>query len=160
MALSHQKFLWGSLLLGTLIISLIAWIVFVPRFKSLVLYFPGADNLSLESEIHYIPWSKSESDQIRHAVHSLTNGPLSMKYRRIMPASAGVKAVYLKEKQLWIDFDPSIQAPDSECPLSPKKRISLIINSLQFNFPYLQHIKILVDGQELGAIPYQVKRKS
>ena len=160
MDVRQLKIIWASLLVGSLIISLVSWLVFVPRFKPVVLYFPAADSLALSSEIHYIPWAQSLPDQIRHVAQALSTGPLSMKFRRIMPSGSAVRAVYLKEKQVWIDFDDSIQAPDLECPLTPKARIATIVKAIEFNYPALQSIKILIEGQELGVNPLPVERKS
>jgi len=158
--LRNHRILWGSLLLSSLIVSIVAWLVFVPNFKSVVLYFPAAENNYLESEIHFIPWGNNESAQIRHAVQALAIGPLSMNCRHLIPSDTVIKAIFIKDKQLWIDFNQTVQAPDPDCPLKPKDRISALIRSLKFNFKNLNSIKILVEGQELVPFPPFAARKS
>lgn len=156
----RHHLLWGSLLVGSLAISIAAWLLFKPEYKAVVLFYPAAENSRLESELHYIPWGGGEPDRIRHAVRALAQGPLSMNYRRIMPQSTGVLGVFIEGKNLYVNFSSAIQSLDPLCPLTPKDRISAVIRSLKFNFPYLNSVKIMIEGQELGAARPYLARKS
>jgi len=156
----QSRILWGALLFASLALSALAYFAFLSPLKHIVVFFPTAGRVSLESEVHAIPRNSDIAVEIEQTVKTVLSGPLSMKFKRVAPLKAAVRAVFVRDNVAYVDLLSAIQESDSETPLSIPQRIEVIKKSILQNYPLIRNVVVLVQGQEINTTPYVTVRKS
>lgn len=156
----QHKVLWGSLFAATLLVSSLIFFLLVPPLKHVVLFFPTAGFVRLESEIHAIPRDADLRVEIERTIESLMSGPLSLKFKRVAPSGSVVRAVFVNGSTAYIDLESTVQVSDGETPLPVSGRLEIIEKSITQNFPSITNVVLLIQGQEVNTLAYQASRKS
>lgn len=116
------------------------------------LYFPAPNEDKLMAESRDITWARADADRVRQIVLALAEGS-HQGYRRVIPAPASVRAVFLAadgtaytdlSNDILNDFEPGIQ--------SETLAIYSIVNSIVMNLPSVKRVKFLIQGQEVETL--------
>jgi germination protein M len=112
------------------------------------LFFPSGNNV-LSSEEQTIFKSAEITNRAKQIVQRLLDGPRSSKLFPSIPPDTRIQELFVSDKRIaFIDFSDTIAANHAGGVLNEQATIYSIVNSLTYNLPEIQHVKILIGGIE------------
>jgi germination protein M len=113
------------------------------------LFFPSANDVLLSSEERTIFRSAEISNRAKQIVQRLMEGPQSPDLFPSIPAGTRIQELFVSEKGIaFIDFSDTMAANHAGGVLNEQATIYSIVNSLTYNLPEIQQVKILIGGVE------------
>ena len=114
------------------------------------IFFPTLDgSVLLSAEDQTIFKSSELVNQAKQILQKLQAGPSSKALLQTMPKDTKVEEFFVSEKgTAFIDFTNSIAANHPGGILNEQATIYSIVNSLTYNLPEIQEVKILIGGTE------------
>jgi germination protein M len=123
----------------------------VQRVRTVTIYFGSPDGTSLIAEHRTVPSSDNVSDNIRTVIEALISGPHEGAVATL-PASVRVRGVFLFEKTAVIDFSKELVDDFSGGTTAEFMLISSLVQTVCANFPEVESVRILVEGEEAETI--------
>ncbi len=112
-------------------------------------FFPGR-NGSLSGETRRLPHKKTKETEIQQFVEELILGPFDINHSRLLPENTRLLMVMYRPKNtLYLDFSADFVVHDTSMPLNPQEMVSGIKRNILYNFPFVKHIIVAVDGEQL-----------
>lgn len=116
------------------------------------LYFLRPDGEALAPEIHRIFRTATVLDRARQTVQALLDGPEGDLVASVPPGTQLMEIFITGEGTAYVDlgseFDSGLGAGTSDAVYA----VYAIVNTLTWNFPEVERVKILVDGDEAGVL--------
>lgn len=140
----------AAFLVATLLISVLAILLFPQEMSRRVLFFPNGVTGELGGEEHLLPRRSDRQEAIETFLEELILGPNTLGAIRIFPATTEIDLLMLRERELYIDFSPQILDLEEETRISFDDAVEMTVYNLRYNFPYLRAITVTVAGQLPG----------
>lgn len=137
----------GSVILGTLAISVLVFLFTGYRRVERVLYFPREHGAGLVTEARFVTRHSGLADNVSELVESVLLGPTRHDAARLFPRGASVRAALIRGHTLFLDLSSRILEEDPEVPLRGNDAIAALNRSIRFNFPRLWDTVVYIDGQ-------------
>jgi hypothetical protein len=145
---------WGIILI-LVILSSVSIYLFNPSKKaSYVIFFPGNISTRLSGEKRFLIKNRSSEEEITNFVEELILGPLSINHGRLMPKDTKINSLLLRDETLYIDFNYSFLFSSEPTILSAQEMLDAISQSVFYNFRFIKHLHITVDGHIPYSQPY------
>jgi len=114
------------------------------------LFFPGAEgDILLWSEDRTIYRSAELTKRARQIIQKLLEGPMTPDLFPSIPRETKLQEVFIDDSgRAYLDFTNSISANHPGGIVQEQATIYSIVNSLTYNLPEIQQVKILVGGVE------------
>ena len=118
-----------------------------PALKVVKLYFgvPGEDYLSLEER--RVVLGEEPNTQMKAVLEELIRGPEDKDLSRTVPGETEVRAVYLREGEIFVDFSSSLAENHPGGSTGELLTIYSIVDTLLLNFPSYTRVQILIQGK-------------
>lgn len=121
-----------------------------------VLFFPevpyhGAaqgGGLVLHREVRYVPYRPHLEPALRLLVEETILGPADHRTRHLLPAVAQVISTHVVDGVAYVNLSHHAWLADTAVPSTGAERIRTLSDTIQLNFPRLQAVRILIEGQE------------
>ena len=121
-----------------------------------VLFFPevpyhGAaegTGLVLHREVRYVPYRPHLEPALRVLVEETILGPADHRTRHLLPAVARVISTHVVDGVAYVNLSHHAWLADTAIPSTGAERIHTLSDTIRFNFPRLQAVHILIEGQE------------
>jgi germination protein M len=122
------------------------------NYREIVLFFQSPREDLLAPEKRKILWTESVTDQARETVLELIEGPRT-GLLPTLPAATGLREIYLREDgTAYVDLDRKFVDNHPGGSSAEIETVFSIVNTLTFNFPEIQRVKILVEGEERATL--------
>lgn len=117
---------------------------------SVKIFFPSADgDVLLAAEDQTIFKSADIANRAKQILQKLQGGPVLKSVLPALPKDTQVEELFVSEQGIaFIDFTNAISANHAGGVLNEQATIYSIVNSLAYNLPEIQHVKILIGGIE------------
>ena len=112
-----------------------------------VLFFPDPESHRLVGEEHFVPRVRGTEESVRLLVKELLLGPASFELSPLLPKSANLRSVSLRDRVLYVDFSTDLVLDLATVPLGLGQIIQGVANNAYFNFPRLRGVYVFVHGQ-------------
>ncbi len=145
----HRRYIFFILLGGSLLLSIVFYLLMPTKLEANVLFFPGATNQGIESELHFLPRNPVVPERAKLLASAMLGGPLSFKFKRLAPPGSQVVATYFVDGILWVNLSSEFQLGDGECPLSPHERLTVLRKAIKFNIHEAEKVVFLIQGKEV-----------
>jgi spore germination protein GerM len=121
------------------------------RVRIVTIYFGSADGEALVPEQRRLPSSKSMPDNLRSLIEGLISGPREGG-TATLPASVRVRGVFINDKTAVIDFSRELVDDFPGGTTAEYMLISSLVQTVCANFPQVEAVRILVEGEEVETI--------
>jgi len=119
---------------------------------TVTLLFGSIDGQGLTREIRKVSKKDTSLDQIKQLIEELIRGPYGVLVRTI-PEGTKLNSVYLlSDGTLVVDFSREIQTLHTGGTTGEILTVYSIVNSLAMNFPQVETVQILIDGDEVETL--------
>jgi hypothetical protein len=113
---------------------------------SVQVFFPGSE-LALKGEEREIYGTKELVDRLRQVMIIMLQGPRSKDLNAAFPEGVRLRELYLHEGCAYIDLE--IREPDRGIgAMMEQLALVSIRETVRVNFPTLERVKIVIDGEE------------
>lgn len=147
--------------LAVLVAGLSLTLYFVPNRELVrrVVFFPrsGATAASLGGELKSVPVRKDRLGDLAELAIAAVQGPMSYSFSPICDPRATVRGVYEVNNIAYVDLDMAFLAPLARADVEPDLRLRALRETILYNIPAYQGVRILLGGQESGAWPHVAK---
>jgi spore germination protein GerM len=123
----------------------------VEKVRDITLYFASADGSSLVPEYRQIASSPGTVENLRRVIEAVISGPEDGGMPTV-PSSVRVRAVYIHDKTAYLDFSSEIVDDFSGGTTAEYLLISSIVQTACANFPEVEAVRILVEGEERDTL--------
>lgn len=149
MRISRKPAIVGIAFLGMLVLSLALYLFLGKGMVSRVLYFPRDNGRhGLVAEQRFVPRHAALEKDIAELAAGILLGPTHVHAQRLFPRGGQVAASMLSGRTLYLDLSPDVLVPDPEVPVTVQEALSDLERSIRFNFPRIQSVVFLIDGQQ------------
>ena len=145
---NRTAFVWGSVFLFVLLLSLLLFLFVDNRQSQIVLFFPNYANHRLTGEERFVPRHSTESQGIETVVNELILGPEQLRHDRALARETTVRSLLVKGNTAYVDLSAGILFPTEAVALSFEESLQAIKRSIRFDFPSIKQVIITVEGQE------------
>jgi hypothetical protein len=146
----------GIVFLGTLVVSLLLFLVAGNRMTRRVLSFPGVDGRRMVAEERLVPRHRTLEANITELAEGVLLGPSGANAARLFPRGARVVSALVSGRTLFLDLSPLVLLGDLEVPLKSEAALAALDRTLRFNFPRLREVDFYIGGQK-PAFPEKKK---
>lgn len=120
--------------------------------ETVTLLFGSTDGQGLGTEVRKVSKKDTTLDQIKQLIEELIRGPNAVLVRTI-PEGTKLNSVYLlSDGTLVVDFSREIQTLHTGGSTGEILTVYSIVNSLTMNFPQVETVQILIDGDEVETL--------
>ena len=121
-----------------------------------VLFFPevpyhgAADStgLVLHDEVRYVPYRSRAAPALRVLVEESILGPADHRTHRLLPASVQVISTHVAGGVAYVNLSHHAWLAATAVPSTGAERIRTLTDIILVNFPRLQAVHVLIEGQE------------
>jgi len=118
-----------------------------PPLKAVKLCFAGPDGNYLSLEERKIILREEPNAQIKDVLKELIRGPENKDLSSILPNETEVRAVYLRNQDIYVDFSSSLSENHPGGSTGELLTVYSIVNTLLLNFPSYTRVQILIQGK-------------
>ncbi len=112
-------------------------------------FFPGLKG-ELSGETRRLPEKKLTEDKIEQFVEELILGPFDVNHNRLIPKETRLMGIMFRNQDtVYLNFSADFVILDGSTSLSYQEMISGIKRNIEYNFPFIKHIIVSVDGEHL-----------
>ena len=117
-----------------------------------VLFFPEAWEdggvTRLLGEVRYVPHRTAAGADLRVLVEETILGPADHRAQRLLPRSAEVISAHVRGGTAYLNLSRHAWFAAPPAPGSGAERLRALTAAIRFNFPRLQEVRMLIEGQE------------
>jgi germination protein M len=121
------------------------------QVRVVTIYFGSPDGESLVAEQRTIASSERLTDNLRNLIESLISGP-RQGGTETLPASVRLRGVFVHDNTAVIDFSQELIEDFSGGTTAEYMLISSLVQTVCANFPRVEAVRILVEGEEIESI--------
>lgn len=115
-----------------------------------VLFFPEAwglgGDLRLMGEVRYVPYRADAGGGLRLLAEETILGPADHRAQRLLPGATEVISAHVRGGAAYLNL--SRHAWFAPAPAGGAERLQALAAAVRFNFPGLQEVHVLIEGQE------------
>jgi Sporulation and spore germination len=137
----------GYVILGSLLVSVLAFLLAGNGRVERILYFPRDHGSGFVAEPRFLTRHRGLESNIAELVNGVLLGPARPDAARLFPRGATVRAVMLRGHTLYLDLTPRVLDTDPEVPLTGPGAFDVLGRSIRLNFPRVREIDLYIDGQ-------------
>lgn len=115
--------------------------------KAIKLYFSVSQENYLSPQERKITSSSEITGQVKAILAELISGPISSSLVPTVPPKTEVRAVYVKDKCIYVDFSSALREGHPGGSSGELLTIYSIVNSLLDNLPSQSEVQILIQGR-------------
>jgi spore germination protein GerM len=123
----------------------------VETTREVTLYFGSHDGGSLVAEHRQIISSRAVLENLRRVIEALLGGPRGDGVASL-PASARLRGVFIHDRTAFLDFSQEIVSDFAGGTTAEYVLISSLVQTACANFPEVDAVRILVEGEEVNTI--------
>jgi len=124
----------------------------VPKIKA-TLYFASEDGLQLVPTERDVPLAEGAVAQARAVLEAQLSAEAPPPLLSTIPAGTTLRGVFLSDRnEVFVDLDPSIRTAHRGGAQLELMTVYTIVNAVLTNLPTLQHVQILIGGQEADTL--------
>lgn len=142
-----------SVLVGSLVISVAAFLILGQQRVGRVLFFPDLLSEEVHAEERIVTRRDGQEAAVRLLLEELILGPADINSSRIVPKATQIQGLFVREEVLYVDLSPAAVAQSPDVRVEFRRSLALLRRNVLFNFRALEKVVITVDGQEPYA-PY------
>lgn len=122
--------------------------------RSVVLYFGDARGESQVAERREVPVGASIEARIEAVLGALVDGPDQREALGTLPRDARVRRVFYDDESAtaYLDFPPALVTEHPGGSAAEYHTLSSIVRTLGSNFPEVERVQILVDGEPIASL--------
>ena len=118
-----------------------------------VLFFPevpgiGSPGLRLMGEVRYVPYRAAAGDDLRMLVEETILGPADHRAHRLLPRGARVISAHVEGATAYVNLSRHVLLAPTSVPSTGRERLQGLADTIRFNFPRLQEVRMFIEGQE------------
>lgn len=117
-----------------------------------VLFFPQAwgsgGELRLMGEVRYVPYRADAGGDLRMLVEETILGPADHRAQRLLPGASEVISAHVRGGAAYLNLSRHAWFAPTPEPSSGAERMRALAAAIRFNFPGLQEVRMLIEGQE------------
>lgn len=117
-----------------------------PEMKTVKLYFSEPKSEYLVYEERKIVASPEIIEEAKSILEELIKGPHDSSLSTTLPSETEVRAVYIRDNYLYIDFSSSLRDKHPGGSTGELLTVYSIVNTLLDNFPSQSYVQILIEG--------------
>lgn len=117
-----------------------------PEMKTVKLYFSEPKSEYLVYEERKIVASPEIIEEAKSILEELIKGPYDSSLSTTLPSETEVRAVYIRDNYLYIDFSSSLRDKHPGGSTGELLTVYSIVNTLLDNFPSQSYVQILIEG--------------
>ena len=117
-----------------------------PEMKTVKLYFSEPKSEYLVYEEREIVASPEIIEEAKSILEELIKGPYDSSLSTTLPSETEVRAVYIRDNYLYIDFSSSLRDKHPGGSTGELLTVYSIVNTLLDNFPSQSYVQILIEG--------------
>lgn len=117
-----------------------------PEMKTVRLYFSEPKSEYLVYEERKIVASPEIIEEAKSILEELIKGPNDSSLSTTLPPETEVRAVYIRDNYLYIDFSSSLRDKHPGGSTGELLTVYSIVNTLLDNFPSQSYVQILIEG--------------
>ena len=119
----------------------------LPQTRQMDLFFADVTGHRLSLERREVTGENRE-DLLKRVVEELVKGPANEDRMRTIPEAILVRAVYAREKTVWVDLGGAVQDEHPGGAWTEVLAVYSIVNTLTENFTDVSSVQILINGRE------------
>ncbi len=136
----------GVLLLLVIVLSVVVYRL-QDQYLEYVLFFPTGREAEIAGEGRKIPKKGNTEERIGDYCKELILGPMDISLNRLLPRDTELISFIVRKGKLYCNFSSSLLFPENEVPLSFYEMIDSFIYGISFNFPEIEEVVVMVNGQ-------------
>ena len=117
-----------------------------------VLFFPevsgAGDALRLMGEVRYVPYRAAAGADLRVLLEETILGPADHRAHRLLPPASHVISSHVHGGTAYVNLSRHVWFAPTPVPSSGAERVQALAAAIRFNFPRLQEVRMLIEGQE------------
>jgi hypothetical protein len=117
-----------------------------------VLFFPELSGtggpLRLMGEVRYLPYRADAGADLRLLVEETILGPADHRAHRLLPRASQVISTHVHGGTAYVNLSRHVWLAPTPVPSSGAERVHALAAAIRFNFPRLQEVRMLIEGQE------------
>ena len=110
---------------------------------------PESAGLVLHDEVRYVPYRSRPEPALRLLVEETILGPADHRTHHLLPADVQVISTHVAGDVAYVNLSHHAWLAATAVPSTGAERIRALTDNILFNFPRLQAVHILIEGQEL-----------
>ena len=124
------------------------WLIKPPPadMKTVKLYFSEPNSKYLVYEERNILTFPEVTEEVKSILEELIRGPQNSSFSATLPPETEVRAAYIRDNFLYIDFSSSLRDKHSGGTTGELLTVYSIVNTLLDNFPSQSYVQILIEG--------------
>ena len=123
----------------------------IERAREATLYFGSRNASGLVAEYRRVASSDDALENLRRVIEELVGGPRGDGVPTL-PSSVRLLAVFIREDTAFLDFSQEIVGDFSGGTAAEYMLIASIVQTACANFPEVEAVRILVEGEEVDSI--------
>ena len=147
MRLRGRSAIVGCVILGTLVVSILVFLLAGNHRVERVLYFPRDHGHGFVAEPRFLTRHRSMEGNIAELVNGVLLGPSRHDAARLFARGGSVRAAMVHGHTLFLDLTEQVLADDPDVPLAGADAFDALERSIRFNFPRVRDIVFYIDGQ-------------
>lgn len=121
--------------------------------RTVTLYFASANDVKLVRETRQLAMGKQMDEQVRQVLEALVAGPTGEGISTIPKGTKILDVFYAPDTfTLYIDFSSELVAGHPGGSTAEYYTIASVLRTVSENFPEIQAVQFLVDGEQVGTI--------
>ena len=135
---------FASLILLSLLIAIVLYALHPTKQVRRTFFFPRTISGEIVSLSRYIPSGANRQASIENYLRELALGPHVFGFSSLLPANSELQSLIYRDKAVYIDFSRETAFPAEG--MAFESLISLVDESIRFNFPFIDEVYITIDG--------------
>jgi len=142
-----KELLWGGILGGVFVLSVIVYIFTGAGQVNRVLFFPTEGTMELSGELRRVPRRGSDEENIELLVEELILGPVELSLNPLIPKYTTVRTCMFRDRTVYLDLSPELIVGKGSVELSVDESLAGVDRTIRFNFPRVEDIVFFIDGE-------------
>lgn len=121
-----------------------------------VLFFPEMSGrggaVRLIGEVRYVPYRADAGADLRALLEETILGPADHRAHRLLPRALQVISAHVRGGTAYVNLSRHVWFEATPVPSTGAERIRALTAAIRYNFPGLQEVRMLIEGQEPGAV--------
>ena len=131
--------------LGSLLVSVLWFLLFPLNFEEQVLFFPDTVSGRLRGEVRLMPKQEERQAQVAQLIDELLLGPTGIQSTRLLPRDVSRESTLIADDVVYADLSIEAAIFSGDVPL--EEALFAIRKSVLYNFRRFSSVVITVGGQ-------------
>lgn len=141
----RTTFLAAGVYLGSLLVSVVWFLLFPLNFEEQVLFFPDTVSGRLRGEVRLMPKQEEQEAEVAQLIDELLLGPTGIHSKRLLPRDVSRNSTLVSEDTVYADLSIEAAIFPGEIPL--EEALFGIRKSVLYNFRRFSSVVITIGGQ-------------